>query len=435
MKVVLLAGGISKRLWPLTIDKNLWPFPNGNLISHNLKTLKECGLTDIIVVVNPHSKEAVQHLAKEIELDIKIIVQDEAGGMGKAVLLTSGEIAGSNVLVLNGDDIVESSLIAAVKDKASSQSSDMILVGKKYPSYFDGGYLQVEDTKAVMVVEKPGEGKQPSDLIKLMVDYFADGKDLLEALQSVTTDRDDLYEVAVNELLKLKSSFVISYEGVWLTVKYPWHLLTVLAYFLSHIKEPQISEEADISPRAVIDGPVIIEKGVKIFENAKVRGPAYIGKNVVIANNALVRESYIGENSVVGFGSEVARSYFGPDCWTHNNFVGDSVLQANVSFGVGTVLTNLKLDESDIYSVIKGIKVNTGMSKFGAVIGENVRVGSNTTIMPGVKIGSGCFIGAGALVKEDLEAGQFLQVVQDQVKKANNKAHHTTSRDKFKGKI
>jgi len=223
--------------------------------------------------------------------------------------------------------------------------------------------------------------------------------------------------VAINDLLKTKTSRVIIYEGIWLTVKYPWHLLDVMGYFLSTLKESQTSSRADISPRAVIDdteGPVIIEDDVKIFENAKIRGPVYLGKKVVIANNALVRESYIGSGSVVGFASEVARSYLGEDCWTHNNFVGDSILQKNVSLGVGTVLTNLKLDESEISSVVKGNKLGSGRVKLGAVIGENVRIGSNATVMPGVKIGANSFIGAGVCVKEDLEAKQFLYLVQEQ---------------------
>jgi acetyltransferase-like isoleucine patch superfamily enzyme len=137
----------------------------------------------------------------------------------------------------------------------------------------------------------------------------------------------------------------------------------------------------------------------------------------------------------VGFASEVTRSYIGSDCWTHNNFVGDSIMQENVSFGVGTVLTNLKLDESHISSVIKEKKLDTGRVKLGAIIGSNVRVGSNCTIMPGVKIGSNSFIGAGVAVLDDLEDSQFLYLVQEQIKKTNQKTGQVTDRSDFKEKI
>jgi NDP-sugar pyrophosphorylase family protein len=435
MKVILLAGGISKRFWPLTSDKNLWSFYPDCLFTHNLKVLKEIGLTDIVVVINPKSVEEAKKLASDLTLEAEFIVQEEAKGMGEAVLLAKDNIKNDSVLVLNCDDVVEKDLLQKVITLADQKATDLILVGKKFETYFDGGYLKVEGSRAVGVVEKPGEGNEPSQLVKLVVDYFQNSQDLIDAISGAQTEKDDQYEVAINQLLQTKSSEVVSYEGLWLTVKYPWHLLDMLAFFLKGITQSRISENADISPRAIIDGPVVIEDGVKIFENAKVRGPAYIGKGVVVANNAMVRESYIGEGSVVGFGSEVARSYLGADCWTHTNFVGDSILQKNVSFGVGTVLTNLKLDEGEISSVVKGTKLNTGRVKLGAIIGENVRIGSNSTLMPGVKIGSDSFVGAGVCVKEDLEEKQFLYLSQEQVKKANNRADSMKSRDSFKGKI
>lgn len=435
MKIVLLAGGVSKRLWPLTIDKNLWPFYPDCLLTNNLKSLAQVGVNEVVVVTNPNSLEEAKKLTKDLDLKLTFVVQMDALGMGQALLAAEKEIENSEILVLNCDDIVEESLLEQVIKEATTGQHDLILVGKKLTDYIDGGYFEMEGNRAIGVVEKPGKGNEPSDLGKLVVDYFKDSNFLLEKLKTITSENDDLYEWAVDQLLKEKDSLVIPYEGFWQTVKYPWQLLDLLSFMLSKITESKISEVASISPRAVIEGPVIIEKGVKIFENAKVRGPAYIGENVVIANNALVRESYIGKGSVVGFASEVARSYLGKDCWTHNNFVGDSLLQENVSFGVGTVLTNLKLDEGEIHSIIKGNKIPTGKVKLGAIIGSNVRIGSNSTIMPGVKIGSNSFIGASVSVLEDLEEKQFLYAVQEQVKKANKRVDQIPSRGHFKGKI
>ncbi len=435
MKVVLLAGGISSRIWPLTLDKNLWPFFQGNLLTHNLKTLQEVGLTEIILVINPSSVEEAKKTIQHLNFPVEIVIQEKANGIGQALLLAEEKIAKSSLLVLNCDDIVGTDLLKEIITRAQEKKTDLILAGKKVKNYFDGGYFKLEGSGATGMVEKPGEGNQPSDLVKLVVDYYQDSTLLLNALREVKTEKDDHYETALDRLMKEVTNQVISYEGSWLTIKYPWHLLDMMAFFFKDLKESQISERADISPRAVIEGPVVIESGVKIFENAKIKGPAYLGKNVVVANNSLVRESYIGDGTVVGFASEVARSYLGKDCWTHNNFVGDSVLQGNVSFGVGTVLTNLKLDDSEIYSVVKGNKINTGKVKFGSVIGENVRVGSNCSVMPGVKIGHDSFIGAGVVVKEDLEAGQFLYLSQQQIVKTNNKAGKSKSRADFKGKL
>lgn len=434
MKIVLLAGGVSKRLWPLNTDKNLWPFFPENLLTFHLNSLKEMGLSDIVVVANGKNSDAIKKTVKSIFPEGKIVIQEEALGMGQALLLAENEIKDSSILVLNCDDLVELSLLDEVR-KVIDTGSDLILVGKKFDTYFDGGYFQLKDGKPVGLIEKPGEGKEPSNLIKLVVDYFKDSNSLLEKLKTIESSNDDLYEFAIDQLLKEKTSNLVSYNGLWKTIKYPWQILEIMDYFLSTVTESVIDPDTDISPRAVIEGPVIIKKGVKIFENAKVRGPAYLGEDVVIANNSLVRESYIGKGSVVGFSSEVARSYLGENCWTHSNFVGDSVLEKNISFGYGTVLTNLKLDESEIYSVVKGKKINTKKAKFGSIIGANVRIGSNVTVMPGVKIGADCFIGAGILLNEDLDAGQFLYAVQEQVKKPNLKVDSTSDRSEFKGKL
>lgn len=442
MKVVLLAGGVSKRLWPLTIDKNLWPFYPESLLSYNLKTLKGVGLTEIILVVNPGSEKPAKKISADLNIPIEVVIQPEANGIGRGLLLAEEKIKGQSLLVLNCDDIVAASLLTEVIKKAATSKAEIILAGKKVGRYFDGGYFKLAGEKAVGMVEKPGDGKEPSDLVKLVVDYYLDANHLLSALKEVQTAKDDHYETALDKLLQEKDNEVISYAGDWLTVKYPWQLLAVCQFFLRNIKEQQIDSSAVVSPRAVIEGPVIIEAGVKILENAKVKGPVYLGKNVVIANNTLVRDAYIGAGSVVGFGTEVARSYIGEDCWTHSNFIGDSILQKNVSFGYGTVLANLKLDESEIYSSIKGNKINSQQVKLGAVIGENVRIGANSTIMPGVKIGKNSLIGASVMVKEDLTDGQYLYVNQNLVKKvnrrslsSNNKADIQPDRSSFKGKI
>ena len=160
---------------------------------------------------------------------------------------------------------------------------------------------------------------------------------------------------------------------------------------------------------AVIKGNVIIEDGAKIFDNAVVNGPAYIGKNVIVANNSLVRGSMVNEGSVVGYSTEIARSYLDRDVWTHTNYIGDSVISRNVSFGSGAVTGNLRLDEGEISMNVKGEKIRTGTNKFGLVCGENVRVGINSSFMPGVTIGSDSIVGAGLSIGQDIEEGKFVK--------------------------
>ncbi len=157
---------------------------------------------------------------------------------------------------------------------------------------------------------------------------------------------------------------------------------------------------------------ICIEDGAKVFDHAVIQGPAYIGKNCIVTNNSLVRESHLGAGCVAGYSTEIARSFLADGVWTHTNYVGDSVIGRNSSFGSGTVTGNLRLDEKEIpVSVGSGesaTKVNSGTNKLGSIVGENVRVGINVSLMPGVKIGNNSFIGAGITVWQDVPDSMFV---------------------------
>jgi len=180
----------------------------------------------------------------------------------------------------------------------------------------------------------------------------------------------------------------------------------VVKYFLD--KElPRVSSTASISPSATVDGRVTIAENVRVLENTVIRGPAYIGRNTVIGNNCLVRDySHICDDCVIGFSTEIKGSYVGRRCWTHMNYVGDSVIGEECNFGAGTITANWRLDEKTVPVRIEGKPVDTGREKFGAVIGNGCRTGVNASIMPGIKIGPGALIGPGVVVSADLAAGE-----------------------------
>ena len=157
----------------------------------------------------------------------------------------------------------------------------------------------------------------------------------------------------------------------------------------------------------ILEGNVYIEDNVTIYENTKIIGPCYIGKGSIIGSNNIIRASHIGAGCVTGFNTDITRSYIGDDCWLHSNYIGDSVLESDVSMGSGTVLANLRLDEEDITSVVQNNKISTQKNKCGALIGSHVRIGVNVSVMPGIKIGSDSSIGAGLTIVEDVPSSSF----------------------------
>lgn len=178
-----------------------------------------------------------------------------------------------------------------------------------------------------------------------------------------------------------------------------------------------------VRPGASIVGPAEIGANSTVRENVVVRGArlgpgcsinpgatiaqAILGRESIVGNGALVRESILGAGCVAGFGTEIARSYIGEDCWFHTNYIGDSVIGDDVSFGSGTTTANLRLDERTIRVTVDGAPIDTGMSKLGAMIGAHVRVGINVSLMPGVRIGTQSVVGPAVLLQRDLPDGQM----------------------------
>jgi acetyltransferase-like isoleucine patch superfamily enzyme len=123
--------------------------------------------------------------------------------------------------------------------------------------------------------------------------------------------------------------------------------------------------------------------------------------------------------------------------WTHSTYIGDSVIGRNVSFGAGCVTGNLRLDEGEIFSMVKEEKTGTGLTKFGTIIGDNCRLGIRTCINPGVKIGAGSFISSGCMVEEDIPNESFSRMKDGvlAIKKNTTKAPEPEGREKYLKKI
>ncbi|MFA5829013.1 MAG: sugar phosphate nucleotidyltransferase [Candidatus Gracilibacteria bacterium] len=497
MKVILLAAGRSKRLKPIE-DKNFLKFLGKPLLLHQLEQLSVF-FDDFIVIGGAHNLEKIRELlngwkanktggkAKSGKSKLKstgpkfqfVEQKNLDEGMAGALLSAESLIGKEPILVVSANDVVESQayklMLEAIKsvDGANGQAKsaakksqkklvllakgvgtsgqlESFLIGKKVESYFPGGYLKTAKDGSIQgIVEKPGAGNEPSDMINLVIHYHKNSEALLKALHSVNSTKDDRYEVAMDHLIKaghkMKS---VPYNGFWQSIKYPWHVLSLMEYFLRTIEgngerkargknKPFILEgkNVEIAKTAIIKGPVFLDDGVKVFENAVISGPAYIGKNSIVATNALVRGSMTGENCIIGFSTEVARSYLGDMVWTHSNYIGDSVIGNNVSFGAGTVTGNLRLDEGNIKVNITDVRIDSGRNKFGLITGNNVRCGINTSFMPGVKIGNNSMIGAGIIVAEDIPDNKLVYGKTELVIKNYTAKIDEKKRAEMKGKL
>lgn len=432
MKALVLAAGRSKRMKPIE-DKNFLEFLGRPLLLWQVEMVKNAGFKEIVIVGGEHNLEKVRELFDGFEgAEVEVVEQENLdAGMCGAVLAGREKIQNEPMLIFSSNDVVDESAFELIKAAFEQGNAQSYVLGKKVEKYFPGGYLEVDEGGMIKnVVEKPGEGNEPSDMVNLVVHLHAESAKLFEYLEKAKSDADDKYEVALSQMIadgvKMQA---VSYEGFWQPIKYPWHVNAVFKYFFEKAKKT-VAKSAKISEKATVRGDVIIGENVKIFDNAVVQGPCYIGDNTVIANNALVRESHIGRDCVIGFSSEVARSFLGNEVWTHSNYIGDSILGNNVSFGAGAVTGNLRLDERNV--VVDG--VDSGTNKLGLTCGDNIRVGVNTSLMPGIKIGSGSFIGAGIVVAQDIPAKSFVRGSWD-LKISENKESILKDRENFRKKL
>ena len=331
-------------------------------------------------------------------------------GMCGAVLAAKDLIKGEEVMVLSSNDVVDVKAFKLVMKAAEKGGAESFILGKKVFEYFPGGYLETDKKGFIKnIVEKPEPGTEPSDLVNLVLHVHKDADNLVKYLEKADSKKDDLYEQALAKMMKDGVKMLaVEYDGFWQPLKYPWHVHNVFNYLFSQAKK-EIAKSAKIAKRAIVNGEVIIGENVKVFDGAVINGPCYIGDDTIVATNALVRDSNVGKNCVIGFSTEVARSVLGDEVWTHSNYIGDSIIGNNVSFGAGTVTGNLRLDEKNVQVYYDGKKIDAHTNKFGAIIGNNVRVGVNTSLMPGIKIGSGSFIGGGIVVPEDVAEKSFVR--------------------------
>lgn len=429
---LILAGGSGTRFFPFVEDKLLFRMLGKPFISLAPVMSLPKQVNKVVIVANARNKEWFEN--HPLSASQTVLLQPESNGMADAILLAEKEITDCRLLILIADDFFDPSLLGKIVDQGEKGDTFGVIPGWKTQTYFPGGYLTLSEKKVSGIVEKPGAGNEPSAYVNISGHYLAQSSLLLQALKLQNRTTDDIYEAALTELMSTQEFSFVPYDGDFRSLKYPWHVLSVMDLLLSQMKESR-GENVVIKDHVVIEGPVFLGNNVKIMEFTKIVGPVYIGDNTIVGNNNCIRNSMIGSNCITGFNTDITRSYIGNSCWFHSNYIGDSVLEENVSMGSGTVLANLRLDEKEITSSVKGNRVITGRTKLGSMIGSNVRIGVNASIMPGVKIGSGSFVGAGVIVNHDIPPESFCHVQTELVVLPNTKKADPHMRDSFKLKL
>jgi len=174
--------------------------------------------------------------------------------------------------------------------------------------------------------------------------------------------------------------------------EHAWDVLKKIKAYLAANVHPALHNKCE--GRAFIGEKVFIGEGTVIEDGVMIKGPAIIGKNCQIRHNAYIREDVIiGDNCVVGNSSELKNSIlFNNAQVPHYNYIGDSVLGYKTHLGAGVKISNLKLLNGNVVLMVNGKPVNTGLRKFGALMGDHSEVGCNAVLSPGTILGRGSYV-------------------------------------------
>ena len=188
--------------------------------------------------------------------------------------------------------------------------------------------------------------------------------------------------------------------------EYPWELLPLIGDFIKELGaklDPEVYEKrgediwvaksAKVFDSAYLSGPLIIDENAEIRHCAFIRGKAIVGKNCVVGNSTELKNVILFDNVQV----------------PHYNYVGDSILGFKSHMGAGSITSNVKSDKTLVIVKDGEEKIETGLKKFGAMLGDHVEVGCNSVLNPGTVIGRESSVYPTSCVRGVIPAGHIFK--------------------------
>jgi NDP-sugar pyrophosphorylase family protein len=168
--------------------------------------------------------------------------------------------------------------------------------------------------------------------------------------------------------------------------QFAWEALPKIEAYLARVvrqSPPRTFPGARIGERVIIGAGTVVEPG------AMIKGPAIIGRNCQIRHNAYIREQVlVGDDCVVGNATELKNAWlFNGAQAPHYNYIGDSILGYKAHLGAGVKISNVKLLAGNVMVEVEGKRMDTGLRKFGALMGDRAEAGCNAVLNPGSILG------------------------------------------------
>jgi NDP-sugar pyrophosphorylase family protein len=197
-------------------------------------------------------------------------------------------------------------------------------------------------------------------------------------------------------MLKAEDFFDLSdfaHAELFAETEYVWDALKHLQDYIERVIQPGIRGTA-MGGSYLFGKQIQLGKGSVVEPGAYIAGPTIIGENTVVRNGAYIRGNVIvGDHCVVGHTSELKGAVLLDHSGApHFNYVGDSILGNHVNLGAGTKLSNLKILPGNVRVKIGDDEYDSGLRKFGAILGDRAQTGCNSVLNPGTLIGRGSLV-------------------------------------------
>lgn len=427
LKAIILSAGEGSRMRPLTLTKpkTMLPVAGKPIIQYNIESLRDNGINDILLIVRYKEEIVRNYFGDGSDFGVNISYKIQKDFLGTANAISYGEdFIDDSIIVLNGDIILDDEIIHEIIKKYNYLSPDtlMLLTEVEDPSAF--GVVEIENGNIKNIVEKPKREEAPSNLVNAGIYIF--NKDIFDKIRETEISERGEYEITDSVSLQIEDNkTVIGHKTSkdWIDVGRPWELIEVNEELIGKLKT---EIKGTVEAGAVIHGEVFLDEGSVIKAGVYIEGNVYIGKNCDIGPNSYIRgNTYFGDNVHVGNAVEIKNSIIMENTnVSHLSYVGDSVIGSNCNIAAGTNIANLRFDNATIKTKIKNQKIDSGRRKLGAIIGDSVKTGINSSFSPGVKVGHNSTIGSGVLLYEDLPSDTRVlekqtHIIQKKKKKIN----------------
>lgn len=377
---VVLAAGEGTRLRPLTRNrpKPMLPAANRPILEYVLDALVDSGVERLVLVVGYRKVRVQEHFGPSYrDVPLEYVHQRKQLGSGHA-LLQAREAVDGPTIVVNGDRIIESDIVAETVDAFGREERPTLAV-LEHPLAHQYGAVSVGERGLEEIVERPARGEYR--LINAGIYVFDES--VFDAIEATPRRDGELQLPDTIERLMDDGVAVARVDGMWVDATYPWDLLEVARQLLDR----GYVGGAQRSPGVFVAG------SARVHEDATLQGPVVVGPDSEVAAGAVVGpEVALGRNATVGANAVVARSVLDADARVGPNAtLLDCVTGQDVTVGPNALVPGGPADVRVGDSVFEG-------ERLGAVLADRVDVGGGVSFDPGALVGPGASVGVGAHV-------------------------------------